>query len=71
MLAGNRPIVVEKTNGSITKLGTARPFEDYIREYEKRSRQPGRAPWTPQEAVEPKLEPEVEPEIDLPIEPIP
>jgi hypothetical protein len=34
MVTGNGPIIVEKSDGSITQLGTARPFEDYLKEYE-------------------------------------
>jgi hypothetical protein len=36
MLAGNGPIIVEKSDASITQLGSARPFEDYLREYESK-----------------------------------
>lgn len=33
-VAGNGPIVIEKADGRITQLGTARPSEEYIREFE-------------------------------------
>lgn len=33
-LGGNGPVVVESTTGCITPLGTARPLEDEIDEYE-------------------------------------
>lgn len=36
MVVGNGPIVVEKADGSITRLGTARPVEHYLREYESK-----------------------------------
>ena len=35
MLAGNAPIIVEKEDGSLHELGTALPFQEYVREYEQ------------------------------------
>lgn len=34
-LAGNAPILVERTTGRLLTLGTARPVEDYIAAYER------------------------------------
>src|SRR3569833_1250647 len=34
-LAGNAPIVVDRINGEIRVLGTARPVEWYLSEYER------------------------------------
>jgi hypothetical protein len=35
MLAGNAPIVVDRRTGKLTWLGTAEPFENYLRRYEE------------------------------------
>ena len=35
-LAGNGPIIVNRFDGSLHDTGTARPTEEYIREYEAR-----------------------------------
>ena len=35
MLAGNAPIVVDRRTGTLTPLGTAEPFENYLRRYEE------------------------------------
>ena len=35
MLAGNAPIVVDKRTGKLTWLGTAEPFENYLRPYDE------------------------------------
>ena len=34
-LAGNAPIIVSKRTGEVSVTGTARPVEDYIREFER------------------------------------
>jgi hypothetical protein len=35
-LAGNGPIIVEKANGEVHRLGTAKPTEEVIGEFESR-----------------------------------
>ena len=35
-LAGNGPLVVEKQDGAVYRLGTSRPVEENIREFERR-----------------------------------
>jgi hypothetical protein len=35
-LAGNAPVIVSKRDGSVHVTGTARPVEDYVREFEAR-----------------------------------
>ena len=34
LVAGNAPIVVNRQTGKLTYLGTAEPFENYLRRYE-------------------------------------
>jgi len=36
MLAGNGPVVVKKTDGSIHELGTALPFEEALAQFEEK-----------------------------------
>ena len=35
-LAGNAPYIVNKHTGEIVETGTAKPIEEYVREYEKK-----------------------------------
>lgn len=35
LVAGNAPIVVNRRTGKLTWLGTAEPFEKYLRQYEE------------------------------------
>jgi Immunity protein 35 len=42
LLAGNAPVIVDRDDGSVEWLGTARPVEEYIADYEQR-RQRGKS----------------------------
>jgi hypothetical protein len=41
LLAGNAPILVDKNSGKIVVLGTAKPVEQYLLEYENQPRSLG------------------------------
>lgn len=36
LLAGNAPFIIDKDSGEIIELGTARPLETYLQDYEEK-----------------------------------